>query len=183
MSLKNENSNTSHDVGHVERVKRLAIYLAKKEGADVEVVEKAAELHDIARDMENHSIEGAKIAREILKSNKYDDNFIERVTHCIESHAFSSGIKPQTLEAKILSDADKLDAMGAIGVARTFLYSKETARGIKETIEHFEEKLLRLYGLLHTETARKIGKERHRFLKEFYDRIKNELDFKDLEGS
>ncbi len=182
MSFKNENS-ISHDADHVERVKRLAIYIAEKEGADVKVVEKAAELHDIARNMENHSIEGAKIAREILRSDGYDDSFIERVAHCIESHAFSSGIEPQTLEAKILSDADKLDAMGAIGVARAFLYSTETARGIKETIEHFEEKLLKLYELLYTETARKIGRERHRFLKEFYDQIKNELDFKDLEDS
>ncbi len=176
MSFKDENSSISHDRGHVERVKRLAVYLAKKEGADVEIVEKAAELHDIARDKENHSIEGAKIAREILRSHGYDDDFIERVAHCIESHAFSSGVKPQTLEAKILSDADKLDAMGAIGVARAFLYSRERSRSLEETIEHFDEKLLKLYYLLNTKTAKKIGEDRHRFLKEFYDRIKRELE-------
>ena len=153
----------SHDSEHVERVRRIAIFIAEKEGADVEIVEKAAELHDIARNKKNHAVEGSKLAREILSAQGYDGEFIERVASCIETHSFSGGKRPESLEAWILSDADKLDAMGAIGVARAFLYSRESGRGIVETIKHFEEKLLKLYNMLHTETARKIGLRRHKF--------------------
>ncbi len=167
---------SSHDDGHVERVKRWAVYIAKKEGANVEVVRKAAELHDIARDKPNHAIEGAKMAREILREQGYDDDFIAKVVHCIEAHSFSSGIEPKTLEAKILSDADKLDAIGAIGIARAFMFSGERGRSIEDTLRHFEEKLLRLKDFLHTETAKKVAEERHKFMIEFYERLKRELD-------
>ncbi len=167
---------TSHDDGHVKRVLRWAIHLARKEGANVEVVRKAAELHDIARDRPNHAVEGAKIAREILKKQGYDEEFIERVAHCIEAHSFSSGIKPKTLEAKILSDADKLDAIGAIGIARAFMFSGEHGRSIEDTLKHFEEKLLKLKDLMFTATARRIAEDRHRFMLEFYKRLKRELE-------
>jgi len=90
----------SHDRDHVERVVKLAVYIAKREGANVEVVKKSAELHDIARDKPNHAVESAKVAREILKKQGYSDEFIERVAHCIEAHSFSSGVEPKTLEAK-----------------------------------------------------------------------------------
>ncbi len=167
---------TSHDDGHVKRVLRWAVYLAKKEGADVEVVKKAAELHDIARDKPNHAIEGAKIAREILRRQGYDEDFIEKVAHCIEAHSFSSGIEPKTLEAKILSDADKLDAIGAIGIARAFMFSGEHGRSIEDTLKHFEEKLLRLKDMMFTDTAKRIAEDRHRFMLEFYERLKRELE-------
>jgi uncharacterized protein len=173
---------SSHDGAHTDRVKRIALFIGKIENADLKVLEKAAELHDVARDLSNHAIEGAKMAREILRSERYDEDFIERVAHCIESHAFSSGIKPQTLEAKILSDADKLDAMGAVGVARTFLFSGERGRTIEDTIAHFDEKLLKLYNLLYTDTAKRLAKRRHEFMVEFYRRIKEELDLKDAEA-
>ena len=146
-----------------------------KEGADVRIVEKAAELHDIARDSENHALEGAKIAREILKKEGLDHEFIEKVCHCIEAHSFSSGIEPKTLEAKVLSDADKLDAIGAIGVARAFMYSGEKGRSIEETLKHFEEKLLKLKDLLYTKTAKELAEERHEFLLRFYKQIIKEL--------
>lgn len=168
---------TSHDRDHIERVVKLAVYIAKKEGADVEVVRKSAELHDIARDKPNHAVESAKIAREILKKQGYSDEFIERVAHCIEAHSFSSGIEPKTLEAKVLSDADKLDAIGAIGVARAFIFSGENGRSIEETLKHFEEKLLKLKDLLYTKTAKELAKERHEFLLRFYEQIKKELEF------
>ncbi|MEM0331842.1 MAG: phosphohydrolase, partial [Archaeoglobaceae archaeon] len=101
--------------------------------------------------------------------------FIDAVVHAIESHSFSSNVKPRTLEAKILSDADKLDAIGAIGVARAFLYSGEKGRSIEETLMHFEEKLLKLKDLLYTDTAKAIAAERHEFLKKFYEELKREL--------
>ncbi|RLI88667.1 MAG: phosphohydrolase [Archaeoglobales archaeon] len=166
---------SSHDNGHVERVLKLALYIAEREGAEIEVVRKAAELHDIARDKPNHAIEGAKLAREILRREGYSEDFIEKVTHCIEAHSFSSGVKPRTLEAKVLSDADKLDAIGAIGVARAFLYSGEHGRSIEDTLKHFEEKLLKLKDLMETETGRRLAEKRHAFLVEFYERLKEEI--------
>ncbi|AKG91472.1 putative HD superfamily hydrolase [Geoglobus ahangari] len=169
-----------HDSDHVERVKRLALFIAEREGGDLEVIRTAAELHDVARDEDNHAIRGAEVARKILMEKGHDEKFIEEVCHCIEAHSFSSGIEPRTLEAKILSDADKLDAMGAIGVARVFMYSGERGRSIEDTLRHFEEKLLRLQSMMHTETGRKIAAERHRFLEEFYRRIKTELRLEDI---
>ena len=166
---------SSHDEGHVERVVRLAKYIAEREGADVEVVVTAAKLHDIARGEKNHAIKGAEIARKILSDR--DPEFVERVAHCIEAHSFSSGVEPETLEAKVLSDADKLDAIGAIGVARAFLYSGEKGRSIEETLEHFEKKLLKLRDHLYTGTAKEIAEKRHRFLKYFYEEIIEELNF------
>ncbi len=170
---------SSHDRDHVERVVKLAVYIARREGADVEVVKKSAELHDIARDKPNHAIESAKLAREILRKEGYDEEFIERVVHCIEAHSFSSGVEPKTLEAKVLSDADKLDAIGAIGIARAFIFSGEKGRSIEETLKHFEEKLLKLKDLLYTKTAKELAKERHEFLVKFYEQIKKELKFCD----
>ncbi len=165
----------AHDEGHVERVIRIARFIAEREGADVEVVVTAAKLHDIARDAENHAVESAKVARKILIEAGKDWKFIEAVVHAIEAHSFSSGVEPKTLEAKVLSDADKLDAMGAIGVARAFLYSGEKGRSIEDTLKHFEEKLLRLKDMLYTETARKMAERRHEFLVKFYEEIKEEL--------
>ena len=166
----------SHDEGHVKRVVALAEYIARREGADVDVVVKAAELHDIARGENggNHALKGAEIARKLLAENP---EFAEKVAHCIEAHSFSSGVKPETIEAKVLSDADKLDAMGAVGIARAFIYSGENGRCLEDTLKHFEEKLLRLVNCLYTETAKELGRERHEFMLEFYKRLKKELEF------
>ena len=166
---------SSHDEKHVERVVKLARYIAKIEGADIEIVTTAAKLHDIVRDSKNHAIESAKMAKQILRKEGRSYEFIDSVTHAIEAHSFSSSTKPRTLEAKILSDADKLDAIGAIGVARAFLYSGEKGRGIEDTLKHFEEKLLKLKDLLYTETAKKIAEDRHAFLELFYNTLNKEL--------
>lgn len=164
---------TSHDDGHTERVTRTALWIAQQEGADVQIVTKAAELHDIARGQHNHAVEGAIMAKEILRG--YEDEFVEQIAHCIESHSFTSGIEPRTPEARALSDADKLDAMGAIGIARTFLYSGERGRTVEDTLKHFENKLLYLKDHMKTETGRKLAEERHNFLLQFYGTIKEEL--------
>ncbi len=171
---------SSHDDGHVERVVRIARLIAEAEGADVDVVVKAAELHDIARECENHAAKSAEIAEELLKKEGYDAEFIESVKHAILSHSFSSGVKAETLEAKVLSDADKLDAMGAIGVARAFSFGGERGRSLDDTLRHFEEKLLRLKDVMYTETGRRIAEKRHRFLVEFYNRMKGEMELRDV---
>ncbi len=164
-----------HDKGHVKRVLELATYIAKKEGADLKIVKIAAELHDIERDKPNHAIESAKTAEKILKNRGFDDIFISKVKHCIEAHSFSSGIEPKTIEAQVLSDADKLDAMGAIGIARAFIFAGENGRTIEDTLKHFEEKLLKLVNCIYTETAKKIAKDRHEFLLQYYKKLKEEL--------
>ncbi len=140
------------------------------------VVKKAAELHDIARGEQDHARVGAEIAREILQSQGYSSEFVANVAHCIEAHSFSAGVAPQTLEAKVLSDADKLDAIGAIGVARAFMFSGETGRTIPETLAHFDEKLLTLRDRLYTGTARSLAEKRHLVLQAFYRELKIELD-------
>ncbi|MDI9642679.1 MAG: HD domain-containing protein [Archaeoglobales archaeon] len=163
----------------MQRVVKLAKLIAEREGANLEIVLKSAELHDCARDKDNHAIESAKLAREILKVQGCSEDFVEAVAHAIEAHSFSAGIKPRTLEAKVLSDADKLDALGAIGVARAFMVAGEKGRNIEETIKHFEEKLLKLKDLLYTETARKLAERRHEFLKRFYEEIRKDLEFRE----
>ena len=169
-----------HQDDHVTRVKRLALYIAEREGGDADVLRVAADLHDICRNEPDHAKRGAERAREILKSRGYNNDFIEKVCHCIESHSFSGNVTPETLEAKILSDADRLDAIGAIGVARAFMFSGKNSRDVKSTLMHFEEKLLRLRDLMHTKTGREIAERRHRFMEEFYRRLKDEMELKDV---
>jgi len=164
-----------HGDDHVERVKRLAEFIAVQEGADLEVIRVAAELHDVARGADNHALDGAEMAGKILAERGYSREFIEKVKHCIAAHSFSSGVLPETPEAKVLSDADKLDAMGAVGVARAFMFAGETGRSIEDSLKHFEDKLLRLRDILHTDAARKLGERRHQVLEVFCKKLKDEL--------
>jgi uncharacterized protein len=104
----------------------LAVRIAKAENADLEVVKAAALLHDIARAMEDegkiddHATEGAKMAERILEEVNFPEDRIDNVIYCIETHRFKKSIVPESLEAKILQDADRLDMIGAIGIARVF---------------------------------------------------------------
>ncbi|NJE62313.1 HD domain-containing protein [Thermococcus sp. 21S7] len=172
----------THGFSHVERVLNLCMHIGREEGADLEVLALAALLHDIARPLESsgrvedHAVEGARIARQYLRSFGYAEDKIEAVAHAIEAHRFSRGPEPQTLEAKILSDADKLDAIGAVGIARVFMYSGEHGRDIDASLRHFEEKILRLKDLMYTETARRMAEERHRFTEGFIERIRREIE-------
>ncbi|AFK21983.1 HD domain-containing protein [Pyrococcus sp. ST04] len=167
----------SHGLSHTERVLKLALEIGKKEGADLEVLALAAILHDVARPLEekglikDHAKESAKIARDIL--NNYPK--IEEVVHAIEAHRFSRGVEPRTLEAKILSDADKIDALGAVGIARVFMYSGEHGRSIEDSIRHFEEKILKLKDLMYTKTGKKIAEERHKIVEDFLEELKKEI--------
>ena len=115
-----------HSKSHVERVYNLAVRIAKEEGADLDEVKAAALLHDVARAMEDegriddHAIEGAKIARRVLEEVHFSKEKIDKVIYCIEAHRFKKGMKAESLEAKILQDADRLDILGAIGIATVF---------------------------------------------------------------
>jgi len=172
----------THGFSHVERVFNLCLHIGKAEGADLEVLALSALLHDIARPLEDsgkvedHALEGARIAARFLKGLGYPEERVKAVAHAIESHRFSGGPEPETLEAKILSDADKLDAIGAIGIARVFMYSGEHGRDVEASLRHFEEKILKLRNLMYTETARRIAEERHLFTVEFIERIRREIE-------
>jgi uncharacterized protein len=164
-----------HGYEHTKRVVDLCKVIGEELGAKMDVLIPAAILHDIGRSLENHAAQGAVQAREILENNGLYPRVIDEIIHAIEVHSFSGGGKAKTLEAKILSDADKLDAMGAIGVYRAAQYSVEHSREFKDFIGHFYEKLLTLPDLLYTEKAREMAGKRHEFLQLFLEQVDLEL--------
>ncbi|MGA2917957.1 HD domain-containing protein [Methanoregula sp.] len=169
----------SHGMDHVKRVTRLCGQIGEEEHADMAILIPAALLHDIARPIEKtqgipHEEEGARIAEQYLRSIHYDENHIPAIAGAIRTHRFRSKELPATLEAKILSDADKLDAMGASGIARTFMRAAEHGGGIDDAIAHFHDKLLKLGELMYTGSGRRIAKTRHAFLIRFLEALDEE---------
>jgi len=186
-----------HDKSHVKRVYKLALRIAKEEGADLDVVKAAVLLHDVARALEDegkiedHALESAKMARKVLKEVNFPKEKIAEVLQCIEMHRFKKGMKAESLEAKILQDADRLDIIGAIGIARVFtrggwsnqpihdptIPPKEKYDGKSLTaVNHIYEKNLKVKDTINTKTARRIAEERHRFVEQFLDRLLKEWD-------
>jgi uncharacterized protein len=184
-----------HDKSHVERVYNLAVRIAKKENADLDIVKAAVLLHDVARAMEDegkiedHAIESAKIASKILDEVSFPKEKVAKVVHCIEAHRFKKGMKAESLEAEILQDADRLDIIGAIGVARVFtrggwsnlpiydpfIPAKAKYDGKSLTsVNHIQEKTLKVKDTINTKTAKRIAEERHRFVKQFLERFLKE---------
>lgn len=174
------NNSGGHDVAHSLRVYKNALEIAENEsGCDLFVVSLAALLHDV----DDHKLfnnENNENTRALLAKSGVSDELTEEICNAINSVSFSKnrGKKPQTLEGKIVQDADRLDAMGAIGIARTFAFGGEHGRSIEESVMHFHEKLLLLKDEMNTESARKIAESRHAFLEEFlshyYEEIKSE---------
>jgi uncharacterized protein len=169
----------SHGLDHTERVARLCEKIGRAENANQDVLVPAALLHDIARPLEKergipHEIEGARMAGEFLASIGFDPALIPAIAHAIRAHRFRSSERPETLEAQILSDADKLDAIGAAGIARTFLRAAEHGGDIRDGIAHFHGKLLMLKDLMYTVTGRRIAEERHRLLTGFLETLEAE---------
>ncbi len=174
-----------HGYPHVERVRRLALRIASNyPEADREVIELSALLHDIARNggrnnakkAFDHALASARVAEVILKALGLPKEKVEAVVHAIEAHSFSAGREPKSLEAKILSDADKLDALGAVGVVRVFMYSAIIGRSIKDSIVHFESKILKLPSLMWTPEGRREAGRRIKFVKEFLRELEAELN-------
>jgi uncharacterized protein len=178
---------STHDFDHVLRVYRLAERIGQTEAADMAVLRTATLLHDIARadqdagHVTEHAIEGARRARQILAEQPPE--YIEAVAHAIEAHRFRVERPPQTLEAKILYDADKLDAIGAVGIARAFAYGAHRGQRLwapPEANEHtamkeFAVKLSKVKNTLFTQTAHTIAEERHAFMTEFFKRMAAEV--------
>ena len=184
-----------HSKSHVERVYNLAVRIAEEENADLEIVKASALLHDIARAMEDegkiedHAVEGAKMAEKVLEEVNFPKEKIGKVVRCIEVHRFRKGIKAESLEAKILQDADRLDIIGAIGIARVFarggwenmpIYDpsippKERYDGKSLTsVNHIYEKILKVKGSFNTSIAKEIAEERHKFVEQFLERFLKE---------
>jgi uncharacterized protein len=170
----------SHGLDHVLRVVYLCEMIGKEENADMRVLLPAALFHDIARPIEMekgmpHEEVGARMAERYLRSIQYDEERIPKITHAIRTHRYRSIQKPETLEARVLSDADKLDAMGAVGIARTFLRAGEHRGEIGDAIEHIYKKLLNLNGLMYTKTAKRLAEKRHRCLCIFLETLTDEI--------
>lgn len=162
-----------HGYEHTERVIETCRVLGKALNAELTVLIPAAILHDIGRGNDDHAHHSAKKAREILQELEYPR--VDEIVHAIDVHSFSAGGEAETLEAKILSDADKLDAMGAVGIYRAAQYSVEHERPPEEFINHFHEKLLKLKDILYTDEAKKLAEKRHKFMLNYLDQIGKEL--------
>jgi len=204
---------SAHDFSHVMRVYNLCLRIAKAEkNVNLNILKNAALLHDIARiheDEDNsgkvdHAVLGAEMAEKILDGLDYSEKTIIQIKHCVITHRFKGENEPKTIEAKILFDADKLDVLGAIGVARSFTiagrynekmyldippekYIKKNLVGgkvngrIKDISKHtpnleYELKLKHILDKLYTKKAKKIGKERLIFMQNFFERLKKEMD-------
>jgi uncharacterized protein len=190
-----EGSDAIHDFDHVLRVVALATRLAQAEGADREIVRTAGLLHDVARGRESdasddHALLGAEMARRLLAGQPEDK--VAAVAHAIAAHRFRTGPEPQTVEARVLHDADKLDAIGAIGIARAFAYgghrgqrlwaevradySEDSAAPEEHTPVHeYAIKLSRIRERLLTDSARQIASDRHAFMVAFFERMEQEV--------
>jgi len=172
-----------HGFSHVMRVLNLCLEIGKKLGANLHVLENAVLLHDIGRENEeqdinnrNHAEISAEMSLDFIKSQDFQisQDELDNIIHCIRAHSFSNKTIPRTLEAKILSDVDKLDALGAIGLYRTIGFTIKKQGGIEQVIEHLENKILKLRDQLYLEESRKIADERKKIIVNFYNKIKQE---------
>ena len=197
-----ENAPSSHDWLHVLRVLKMCMTIGEKEGADLRVLKLASLLHDIARQEEDeshgqvcHAKKGAELAEEILRKHGLDKETIRQVTHCILAHRFRNRKLAATKEAKVLFDADNLDAIGAIGIARSFafagennlkLYTKEhlalkkAPAALIDYHKHtpvleFKSKLLQVKKAMQTKTGSEIAEKRHNILLEFLTQFEKEV--------
>ncbi len=196
-----EGEASGHDWYHVLRVMRIATHIAQEEKADLFIVQMAALLHDLddwkfSEDGEDH---GAREAREWLESSEVDAPTADRICRIIEGMSFKGADVPtpmDTIEGKVVQDADRLDAMGAVGIGRAFAYGGRKGREMHNpalkptfhqsfeeyraskgtTINHFHEKLLLLKERMNTGTGRKMAQERDAFLRLFLQRFLEEWE-------
>lgn len=184
----------SHDWEHTLRVCRLCKRIGPLEGADMEVLLTAAYLHDIGRSYQDssggaicHARKGAQLAWPLVRELPFSEERKKNIIHCIKSHRFRGNNAPKTREAKVLFDADKLDAIGAVGVARAFLFAGEVGArlhnpgiDLKDTkpyskndtgFREFKVKLCKIKDRILTQEGRKLAAERHAFMEEFFKRF------------
>lgn len=198
---KFQNEGTGHDWFHIDRVRRLALYIQEKEGGNRGLIELAALLHDISDHKFNGGDfeKGGEETRTILEQFNVEDDLLDKIVQIVNSVSFKgNGVADNmtSLEGKIVQDADRLDAIGAIGIARTFAFggsigqpiydpsiepsvhkSKEEYQNRTHTINHFYEKLLILEERMHTETAKSIAKKRTLLMRDYLNAFYSEWKF------
>jgi len=190
-------ADAAHDEAHVRRVVGSATRLAAIEGADLAVVVPAAWLHDCVIVLKDSALRSqasrmaAETAVTFLRRAHYPAQHLDAIAHAIEAHSFSAGIPPQTLEAKVVQDADRLDALGAIGMARTFMVGGALQRPLYHpadpfcaarlpddavaTLDHFYTKLLKLAGTMQTDAGRHEAERRTAFMRTFLEQLAGEI--------
>ncbi|EKD58281.1 MAG: hypothetical protein ACD_56C00159G0010 [uncultured bacterium] len=200
-----EKNDGCHDWSHVQRVTKIAMHIGKIEKADLFVLEISAILHDISREHEImskgkscHAIAGSKLAVDLLAKYKIDSEIIQRISRCIVTHRNRTIHKPQTIEEKILFDADKLDAIGAVGIGRVFMFAGITSgllcTGNEKTLAkngndlsftkddtaplEYEKKLKFVKDKMLTKEGKRMARERHEFMKTFFERFWKEVEGK-----
>ena len=193
-----EHPDPSHDILHVQRVVKIAKRLAVQEKADLNVVIPAAYLHDCVyiSKADSRRTQASRIsadkALDLLKSWDYSSDYFPAIHHAISAHSFSSGIRAETLEAQVVQDADRLDAMGAVGIFRCFALSGLARRPFYEledpfcktrepndqsnTLDHFFTKLLHLQKRLNTVSAQTEGESRVRTMMAYLKSLEQEID-------
>ncbi len=186
----------AHDWHHVQRVEANADDLVTEyPDADARVVRLSVLLHDIGRaredrgEIEDHAEWGAAESAGILREHGASDETIGAVSHCIRAHRYSNAIQPETIEAKIVSDADNLDALGAVGIARCFSYGGELGSAIHDPelpteedlstagetqFNHLHKKILDLPNRMYTDVGREVANERSDFVRTFVKRFEAE---------
>lgn len=187
---------SGHDWHHIDRVRNLAVHIGQKEGGNVEIIELASLLHDLSDDKINAM--GQSEITSWLSSIGFSKQQADHALNIINTVSFKGNGKtiPDSIEGKAVQDADRLDAMGAIGIARTFLYAgsrghllhlpdeepRETLTPLEyrekpsTAINHFYEKLLKLSRLMNTNTGKKLAKERHEFMETFLNQFYKEWE-------
>jgi uncharacterized protein len=193
-----EGRDPAHDFHHLMRVYKNAKRIGRREGTNMDILLPAVLLHDLvvypkgSTKSSKSSDESADLAENILQSYGYTQDQINQICYCIRAHSYSKRVVPASLEGRILQDADRLDALGAIGVARTFSVGGSENRifynpndpfcrsdrdldDMQWTLDHFQTKLLKLEDFMHTQTAKKIAKERTRFMKLFIRQLQKEI--------
>lgn len=197
VKIENSKYDPSHRLDHFKRVTNSVVKFSKNEQADLAILIPASWLHDLVPikkssiDRKNASKLSANAAIAYLSTIEYPEKYFEKIAHAIEAHSFSAAVHPVSLEAKILQDADRLDAIGAIGIARCFscggsmnrpLYDMDDpyAKNRKvddslNTLDHFFQKLLLISNTMQTESGRKEAGVRQQFLESFVEQLKNEI--------
>ncbi|EPI3369564.1 HD domain-containing protein [Vibrio parahaemolyticus] len=187
----------AHDIEHVKRVVKTAKQLCNEENADIAIVLPAAYLHDCFTYPKDHpnrkqsSAIAAKKAIAYLESIQYPQHYHDAIAHAIEAHSFSANIRPNTLEAQIVQDADRLDALGAIGVTRCIqvsthfnaqlyndndMFAKERELNDKQfTVDHFQTKLFKIVDTMNTESAKLEANKRKAFMQTYLKQLHDEV--------
>ena len=170
----------AHTIDHTTRVYELCMKIGAELNTDLRVLGAAALLHDVGRPREeetgvSHSILSGEMGRGVLSESGFTDSEIDHVVDVIRTHRFSEGIDPNSLEGEILSDVDKLDAIGAIGVFRAIAQAASRGDGMEGFLKHADEKLLKLRDLMYTKPARDEAELRHSTLETFIDQLRSEL--------